>query len=164
VPADTAAPKLVEAERPGPRTKLNDVTFHAPNCPAKGAAKVRIKGRVVAVVGKDEKEMEKKDFTGTADLGFGTISEQQGGFGGNAATYSGDKPLRAVSFVDADGKTVNCSLSTPPFGTRPGKGPAYRYSIRPAGNAAIRGTLRVKYFDSTENVTVPVDLEVGPGF
>jgi hypothetical protein len=152
----------VEVERVAIRTRSNDLTFRAPNCPAVGATKVRIKGSVVVVVGKDEKEFEKKDFAGTADLGFGTIRELVGGFGNNAV-YDGDKPLKSVSFVDADGKTVNCALSTSPFGAPAAKQSAYRYSIRPAGNAAFRGTLRVKYFDSTENVTVPVDLEVGPG-
>jgi hypothetical protein len=164
VPAGSPAPTLLEVERASIRTRTNDVTFHAPNCPAKGAAKVRIKGSVVAVVGKDEKEIEKKEFAGSAEFEFGKMVEQKGGFGGNQLTYDGDKPLKSVSFVDADGKTVACTLSTSPFGAAAARKTAYRNTIRAAGNVAIRGTLRVKYFDSTENVTVPVDLEVGPGF
>ena len=164
VPPGSPAPKLVEVERVAIRTKTNDLTFHAPMCPAIGATKVRIKGSVVAVVGKDEKEVETKDFAGTADLGFGKIAEQKGGFGGNSAVYDGDKPLKSVSLVDADGKTVACTLSTTPFGAAAARKTAYRYSIRSAGNVALRGTIRVKYFDATEEVTIPVDLEVGPGF
>src|SRR5215208_127645 len=36
VPAGSPAPTLLEVERATIRTRTNDVTFHAPNCPAKG--------------------------------------------------------------------------------------------------------------------------------
>jgi hypothetical protein len=165
VPPGSPAPQLLEVERSGSRGRTNDLTFHAPDCPAKGATKVRVKGSLVAIVGKTEKEIEKKDFAGDADLGFGTMKEQKGGFGGNTLTYDGDKPLKSVSFTDADGKTVTCTInSTGGFGAAGAKKSAYRNTIRATGNVAIRGTLRVKYFDATEEITVPVDLEVGPGF
>jgi hypothetical protein len=32
------------------------------------------------------------------------------------------------------------------------------------GNKVDLCTVRVKYFDATEEVTIPVDIEVGPGF
>ena len=155
---------LVKIDRTGLQVaKPNDLTFHAPLCPTAGATKVRIKGSVVAIVGKTEKETEKKDFTGNADLGFGTIAELKGTFGGTfLGTYVGDKPLKSISATDADGKPVTCTITQAVvFGGA--KKPAYRYSIR-ADRGVPRNTLRVKYFEGTEEVTVPVDLEVGPGF
>jgi hypothetical protein len=164
-PAGGPPTKLLEVERGAIRTRPSELTFHAPACPAGGATKVRIKGSLIVVVGKDEKDVEKKDFAGDADLGFGTVTEQKGGFGGGTVAYEGDKPLKSVSVTDADGKTVACTLSAGnPFG-KAAKQSAYRYTIRPnERGTTLRGTLRVKYFDGTEEITIPVDLEVGPGF
>ena len=53
----------------------NVIHFNAPTCPAKGATKVRIKGSIAALVGKDEKDIEKKDvdLKKGVDLEFGTL-------------------------------------------------------------------------------------------
>ncbi len=148
----------------------NVIHFEAPNCPAKAATKVRIKGTVAVLVGKDEKEVEKKDLTAktSIDLEFGTIKMQQPakttGFGSRNTTisYQGDKPFKSVTLLDADGKEITCHVS---------------WSYRPGAVAATSScratfsvdkklescTIRLKYFDSVEEIKVPVDLEVGPG-
>ncbi|HVL13561.1 MAG TPA: hypothetical protein VM529_13420, partial [Gemmata sp.] len=164
-PAKGPGGKLLQAERGPTRLRPTELTFFAPAWPAAGATKVRIKGSLVAVVGKDEKDVEKKDFAGDADLGFGTMSEQKGGFGGGSITFEGNKPLKSVAVTDADGKTIPCTLSVGNPFAKGANNAAFRYTIRPGERGvALRGTLKVKYFDATEEVTIPVDLEVGPGF
>jgi hypothetical protein len=157
------APRHVEVERIGSRAKINTVFLQAPGCPTRGATKVHIKGKLVAIVGKDEKQVVKKRFTGTADLSFGTIAElKQVGFGGNSH-YTGDKPLKSITLVARDGKkfpvTIMSSLTV-----EVEKKTAYRTTLRIDGSAPAFCTLRVTYFDSVEEVNMPVDLEVGLGF
>jgi hypothetical protein len=148
----------------------NDITFHAPGCLAKGATKVRIKGTLSVLVGKDEKQAELKDVVlkAGAKLEFGTLKlwERTGAAVGPAkrdetfVEYEGKRPLTAVTLVDADGKEIPCRLS---LSYRPPADGAYRAMFILKGNKIDRCAVRVKYFDTVEEITIPVDLEVGPG-
>jgi hypothetical protein len=151
--------------------KPNDINFQAPGCPVKGATKVHIKGTIIALVGKDEKEVEKKDVAlkDGLELEMGGIKLQLAkatGFGKTAAdtrlTCTSERPVISVTILDGDGKELPCrsTLSFHPSAT--GKGTT-RGSITITGTKVERCTLRIKYFDSVEEVKVPVDLEVGPG-
>jgi hypothetical protein len=157
---------------PGP-LNANEITFFAPSCPTRGASRVRIKGSVVALIGKDEKEVEKKDFSlkEGGKLDFGSIKPQ------DLVTlkmklfqqviYDGTRPLNSVKVLDVNGNELPCQVSTTQgFAGLLGLGekPGYRAVITITGNEVDRCTLKIKYFDSVEELTVPFDLEVGPGF
>lgn len=150
------------------------ITFHVSGCPAKGATRVRIKGHVMVLVGRGEKEAEKKDADLKAgiDLGFGELKVQAfrtpgGGLQPRPSTsisFNGTKPLTAVTLLDADGKEIPCRFSPlyQPFAPADGK-IRHRAAVTVPDRKLERCTVRVKHFDTVEEVKVPFDLEVGPG-
>jgi hypothetical protein len=151
--------------------EANVITFHAPSCPIRGASRVRIKGSVVVLVGKDEKEVEKKDFSlkEGGNLDFGSIKPQDlvalkvKLF--QQVIYDGTRPIISVNLLDDNGNEIPGRVNTSQgFAGVFGAKPRYHSFITFTGNEVDRCTLRIKYFNSVEEVTVPVDLEVGPGF
>lgn len=150
----------------------NTVTFLAPGVPTRGATGVRIKGTLIAVVGKEEKEFKKKEVSlkDGIDLEFGTIKLLKSNFGGRdergtRATYEGSRPIISIALLDSDGKEI-ASRSVETLGPPPAAGlgrPRYRTTLMVTGEAVDNCEIRVKYYNSTEEVKVPVDLQVGPG-
>jgi hypothetical protein len=151
--------------------EANNFSFHTPGHPAKGAAKVRIKGSVALIVGRDEKDVEKKDAELRAkagvDLGFGTLKLKLDGFnpGGAPASYAyeGSRPLTSVSLLDGAGKEIRSRLVSSIYGTDKAGKPVHQATISVADRKVDRCTVRMKYLDTVEEVKVPFDLEVGPG-
>lgn len=161
LPNRLALPIAVHTD--GLDSKPGDVAFHGPVCPAKGATKVHLKGTVVVLLGKEEKEVEKKDVVlkDGAELGFGNLKAPTNSLGlSTTLTYVGEKPIKSVTLIDADGKEISCRTlrnSTNLLAKTP-----YRASILANGKVE-KCTVRIKYFDAVEELKVPVDLEVGPG-
>src|SRR5262249_43082082 len=140
-PAAGALPFGRAAQISGGRTGLfnskpNDITFHAPECPGKGATKVHVKGSVTVIVGKDEKEVEKKDDavkTGV-ELEFGSLKPPPGGFSSTRTTllaYEGTKPIASITVLDANGKELPSRFTS-----------TYR-PTSPADRASSRATISI---------------------
>jgi hypothetical protein len=151
----------------------NDITFHAPGCPSRGATKVRIKGTVTVIVGKDEKTIEKKDVVLKAgvDLDIGSLkpladrfANAPGALGRSTMlSYDGTKAISAITLLDADGKEIPCRFTMTYRPATANTKETCRASVLVTDRTVERCTVRIKYFDSVEEVKVPVDLEVGPG-
>ncbi|MFO0797569.1 MAG: hypothetical protein U0804_08820 [Gemmataceae bacterium] len=99
------------ATEPAANGKAIRVVFRGAGYPAAGATKLRVRGAVGVVVGKDEKTVERKDASlkKGIDLGFGTIkaADRDAGFGaGTSATYKGSRPLKQITFLDDGGDEI----------------------------------------------------------
>ncbi|MBA4065403.1 MAG: hypothetical protein C0501_17155 [Isosphaera sp.] len=149
----------------------NNFTFRTPGHPAKGATKVRIKGSLTLVVGTGEKELEKKDVElktkAGVDLGIGTIKMKLDGFNPAGAptfyVYDGNRPLTSVALIGGDGKEIRSRLVSSMYGNDKAGKPVHQATITVPDKKVERCTVRVKYYDTVEEVKVPFDLEVGPG-
>jgi hypothetical protein len=126
---------------------------------------------VTAVVGVDEKELDKKLVGGKDfDLEFGTFKlPKQGPAGkkgadpGARVVYQGSRPLASVTLADPNGKEIACRLVT---GYQPLAGARqtpYQALIFITTDKLDGCTIRVKYYSGVEEVKVLFDLEVGPG-
>jgi hypothetical protein len=146
--------------------KYARIIFRAPGCPAAGATKVRVKGSLTALVGKDEKKVEKKDVSlkDGVELEIGTLKLLTPATRTTAVSYTGTRALKSVVFLDADGAEIPVRQSVGILSQRAARG-QFASSFRPADrNTKLdRCTVRVTYFDRVDEVVVPVDLEVGPG-
>ncbi|HEX5269954.1 MAG TPA: hypothetical protein VFW33_05685 [Gemmataceae bacterium] len=138
--------------------------------PAKGAAKLHIKGTVVLTCGKDEKSADKKEIAIKKDskvtVGDFTIQVDDDGamFGGPRLSVTSEKQnLKGVEFFDAKGEAIK--LFFPPYRQsffQPGGKVRYGLSAT-LPKKADSVTVKVSYFDKTEAVSVPIDLEFGVG-
>lgn len=140
--------------------------------PAKGAAKVRVKATVVLTCGTDEKSTDKKEVKIKKDAkekvgDFSVEVTNEGGqFGGATLQIVSEKQnLKTAEFFDAKGEAVKLFL--PPYHqtlyptTPNGKN---RYALMtnlPMKADAV--TVKVTYFEKTQAVEAPVDLEFGVG-
>lgn len=140
------------------------LSLRALNCPVLGSTKVRIKGRVVVWTGKDSKEIEKKDvpIRSGIELAFGTIKYSNSLSGDDSLSYRGEKPITSMTLLDADGKDISLRFRRD---VQPG---AAKGAFTASGSAKLKNvksaTVKVAYYDTIEETTVPIDLEVGPGF
>jgi len=141
------------------------VSVNAPNAPTKGATKIHVKGKVVALCGSDEKTTDEKEvaFKAKTEEKVGDFTfkvNQEKGFGGQGATFTitGPRPvIKTVTVKDADGKTAELSL-TGSYGF--GKNWTSTYVLK---KVTEKGKLSVTYFAKEEKVTVPVDFAAGVG-
>src|SRR5262249_39079896 len=133
--------------------------------PAKGAAKLILKGDLVVVCGLEEKTTAEKEVAmkekTEAKLGDFTLKvNQEKGFGGAGAnfTLTAARPIiKSVTVKDADGKTVETSN----FGNYGfGKTWTYNYSLR---KVVEKPKITITYFSKEEKVTVPINLSLGVG-
>lgn len=161
----------VTATAPPAHGKAIRVTFRAPGHPAAGATKLRVKGEVGVVVGKDEKTVERKDVSVRkgVDLGAGTLKALDSGLARDVAPtgvkYTGTRPLKRLALVDRAGEEVEAVRN--PFTEARTAGAAAKgeFSMLYSWPRAAPDpcTVRATYFDRVELVVVPVDLEAGLG-
>jgi hypothetical protein len=142
--------------------KYAAVVFHAPYWPGQGATRIRIKGTIVALVGKDEAAIELKrvSLKNGVDSEFGKFTLDSFRWPGTTTVhYSGSRPIKKVLFLDGASKEIPCqqrNSSMAPFGT-------FRGSCFLKQDNVDRCTMRLTYFQNVERVVVPVNLEVGLG-
>lgn len=169
------------------------VTVHAGIPPAAGATRLRIKGTVTVMVGKNEKDIEKKDVSlqKGVELEFGTLKSKAPfggvlgdnpigeGFGKKGGAgfrlpdnveYKGNRPLKRVTATDGDGKEIIFRQQTlHRSGRKTGEDVYTIFLTRPftgfPKNAPPldRCTLRITYYDTVEEITVPMKVEAGLG-
>lgn len=141
--------------------------FHAPGHPAKSAAKVRIKGAVSVLIGKDEKQIEKKgtSLQEPLDLGFGVLKTSRAGSG--VLTFEGSRPVKRFVVVTADGTEFEYRTTLSASRTPREAGEPFRMTLHPKSGKRVSlpdARFRVTYFDTVERFTAPIDLETGLGF
>lgn len=136
--------------------------------PAKGAAKLVVKGSIVLKIGTDEKTAEEKNVVLKADKGVkvgpATVKIGMGEVNGEKTvmvSYS-ERVLKAVVFLDKAGKVLE-SQSYGGGSSSDGTTTVYDtdYHVKGLANLA---TVRITYFSKTESLTVPLDLEINLGF
>jgi hypothetical protein len=150
--------------------------FRAAKLPEKEAKKIRIKGKVVISVGKNEKSIERKgvSLAKPIDLEFGTMRP-----GGNVErslirllVFQGTHPLKNFVLLNAEDKEVAVRHTSRFLADRKdqksGESRPFFTSIHPVAtlnfNAKVdRWTVRMTYFESVERIEIPIDLEVGLG-
>jgi hypothetical protein len=158
---------LISAEGDVCTVHVNGLT-----APAKGAAKLRLKATVVLTCGADEKATDKKEIAIKKDqketVGAFTFQVVNDGamFGGPQIAVLSDKQnIKSVEFFDAKGEAIKLFF------------PPYRQNFYPtmAGGKMQYGlvgtlpkkmdsvTVKAAYFDKTEAVNAPIDLDVGVG-
>jgi hypothetical protein len=153
-----------------PEGEVCTVHFNGQVAPAKGATKLRIKATVVLSCGTDEKATDKKEIAIKKEqketLGAFTIHVVSDGamFGGPQIVVASDKQnLKGVEFFDAKGEAIK--LFFPPnrqnYYPTPMKMQYGMYATLPKKIDAV--TVKVTYFDKTEALSVPIDLNVGVG-
>jgi hypothetical protein len=140
--------------------------------PAKGATKLRLKATVVLSCGADEKATDKKEIAIKKDqketVGAFTYQVVNDGamFGGPQVAVLSDKQnLKGIEFSDAKGEAIK--LVFPPYrqnfypNTPGGKMQYGLVGTLPKKMDAV--TVKATYFEKTEAVSVPIDLDVGVG-
>jgi hypothetical protein len=137
--------------------------------PAKGATKLRLKATVVLTCGAGEKATDKKEIAikkGTKEtVGDFTIEVTNDGemFGGPQVMVASDKQnLKTIEFFDAKGDPIK--LFFPPFRQTLNPGGKKQYgmlSTLPKKMDSVK--VKATYFEKTEEVSAPIDLNVGVG-
>jgi hypothetical protein len=146
------------------------VRMSFPNVPTAGAAKINVKANLAVVCGTEEKTAEVKDVElgsdKTTKVGALILSYDKNGSFGDTMRISftcEDAPrVKSVTFLDKDGQAL---MSTAQgigrnFGGGRNDWVCY-YSLQ---GKIDKATVRVIYYEKTEVVNVPLDLEVGVGF
>jgi len=153
-----------------PEGDVCTVHFNGQVAPAKGATKLKLKATVVLTCGPDEKATDKKEIAIKKDqketVGAYTIQVLNDGamFGGPQIAVVSDKQnLKGLEFFDAKGEAIKLFF------------PPYRQNFFPTPMKKQYGlvgtlpkkmdtvTVKVLYFDKTEALSVPIDLNVGVG-
>lgn len=160
------------------------MTFRAARLPMKGAAKIRIKGNVAVMVGKDEKTIERKGvfLAQPVDLEIGTLRSAKSRPTKGVTpkdnfaflVYNGTRPLKKLVVFNADDKEITyrhrSQYEPLPVAVKDivrADWKDYRTYLHAASSLKVgvdRWTLRVTYFNTVEQIMVPIDLEVGLGF
>lgn len=145
------------------------IPFGASTVPAAGTTKLHVRGTVVLVAAKDptteENSFDVKKGTqlklGNVPVKLSEIQEDQNGETGMTLTFETDKSLDTIQdvvFLDEGGKTIESSSGG---GGSFGFGDKMTYSSSFNLKAKVKKiTVRVKYFKSTEEAKVVVDLPV----
>ena len=140
-----------------------------PGVPAAGASKIQLKGNLAVVCGSEEKTAEVKDVELCSEkatkIGSLLLSYDKNSFGNEtrmAFTCEDAPRIKSVTFLDKDGQ----ALSSMPTGIQRNFGVGRNdwvcyYSLQGKFDKA---TVRVIYFEKTEVVNVPLELDIGVGF
>lgn len=141
--------------------------------PAKGATSVRVKAIVVLKYGEGEKTAVQKDLklkkgskltVGPVPWTIEKVGEPDYGNAALGITVTGSvshATIKKLVFLDADGKEVEHSI-----GARFSSGARNHMTYNVTYNFKKKVdvvTVKVIYFEKTEIVTIPIDLEVGVG-
>lgn len=140
--------------------------------PAKGSAKLTIKGEVALRCGYDVKTTDSEEvelkLTKPTDTpvkidGFALrVTQEKAFFGTDGATISltTTRPgIKSLTIKDEDGKAVDYSYSYSFSGSMPNQTVFY-YNLR---RQVKKVTMSVTYFNKVELVTVPINASVGLG-
>lgn len=148
------------------------VVFSARGFPARAAAKVRLKGKIAVMVGKEEKTIRKAEISlmKGVELGIGTLSisnlkvNGKNVFPGTSVVYKGNRPLKKVVFLDPDANDaeIRQSPSDLSFLSRSGV-EDFSTSFYFHKPVIDRLTIEATYFQTVEKIMVPIDIEVGLG-
>jgi hypothetical protein len=155
-----------------PEGDVCTVHLNGQTAPAKGATKLKVKATVVLTCGSGEKATDKKEIKIKKDaketVGDFTVQVIDDGamFGAPQIQVSSDKQnLKSLSFFDDKGQEIK--LFFPPFRQTiyPMKaGDKMRYGLLanlPKKMDAV--TVKATYFEKTEAVSAPIDLDIGVG-
>lgn len=148
------------------------VPVHATGMPPKDAGKIQVKGTIVLVVAKDEKTddvaIELKEGAklklGNVDVKITEIEEDPYGDEGWSFGFESSKSMDAIaeiSFVDASGKKMESSSNGSSESGFSGEMTYTRYYSITGKTDKL--SARVRYFQTTEEVEVLVDLPVTLG-
>lgn len=143
--------------------------FRGGGRPAAGASKVVVKATVVLKCATGEKVFEAADFAPTAGAkttaGPAAIAARTSG-GAVQLDVESEAGVKKVEFLDADGKPVAAASFGSFTAVGAGGKPVTRQSFAaPAGKSfPAKITVKVTAYDKTEDVTVPIDVEVGLGW
>lgn len=139
-------------------------SIESPQVPSKGAREITVKGKIIAVVGKDEKKASHKDVAikkGSkveagpfkADMGVQMVNDNTQ-VHLRAATFEG---IKKVAFFDASGKEI----------------PSKKTGWNKFGNLMThvfdltgkfdKATIEVTYFAGREKITIPFDNKASVG-
>jgi hypothetical protein len=138
------------------------------NAPAAGATKILVKASVAVLCGSDEKKAEKKDVAvkdGTKEKVGPAELEVKSPFPGAknlSLIFLTDKPvIKTVEFFDADGKAVKAN---PGFAFTPPGSKKHQTAYNLLDPKVTKVTVKLTYFEKTEEVKVPLNLNFGLGF
>jgi hypothetical protein len=135
--------------------------------PAAGATRLLLKGKLVLMIGTQEKTVEVKKVAleggGSVKVGPCEVRQDKRPFGeGSLVRVQHSEPnLKGIVFLDKDGKVLPSESVGSSF-TRNGQTIyTVEYSVK---GKLENGIVRVTYFSKIERVTVPLDLDIGVGF
>jgi len=149
------------------------VDVQGPTPPAKGAKTIRLKATLVMKCAEGEKTAVQKDLklkkgskltAGPVPWVITKVGKPDWGDAKLAVSVSGSvshDAIKQLVFLDAAGKEIEHSVgmrSSSGWGNRMTYG--VTYNLKKKVDAV---TVKVIYFEKTETITIPVDLEVGVG-
>jgi hypothetical protein len=135
--------------------------------PAAGATRLLLKGKLVLLIGTQEKtaEVKKVALEGGGSVKVGPCEvrkdKTRSGEGSLVEVKHSEPNLKSITFLDKDGKVLPSEWAAGSF-VRNGQ-TTYTVEYRVKGKIE-NGTVRVTYFSKVERVTVPLDLDIGVGF
>ncbi|MCD4823123.1 MAG: hypothetical protein K8S55_00820 [Phycisphaerae bacterium] len=159
----------------GSSSKISDdkhslsFAIKGPSRPAKGATKILVKAKMVAIVGSDVKTGEQKDVPvkigSKITAGPHPLEISKLGKGWNkklpfTITIHGTKSfdaIKSVTFLDAAGKEIESKKSG---SSRTHKSYGITYAL---GKKVDTVTVKIAYFAKVTPVEIPVDVKVGLG-
>ena len=160
--------------------------INAASVPKTGAREIRLKANIVLICGSEEKTQEQQNFSlkpgstltiGPVPMKIEKPGEHDMPFGSGASFGMGQQKVKTkfkltsevnpekikrLAFLAPDGREIPYSTLASGSG---GFGPKPTYwKIFGLHEKADRVTVRVTYYDATERITVPIDMNIGVGF
>jgi hypothetical protein len=151
--------------RAGPGGAYYLATLMLPNWPAAGATKLRFKGSARVLCGTKEKTVEvkavsikagTKSMVGPAAIKLDDFQLPQE----TSVDVRSPLPTKKIEFLDASGKTLTYFGNISPVTVAKGLEYIGVYHIRAMVDSV---TVRLTYFEEQEQLTIPLDVEVGLG-
>jgi len=132
--------------------------------PGQGSSKIHLKGSLVLVCGKDAKSTKEEEVEvklneekkiGDYTIKFTYVPQA---FGASFSVTMAKNNLKDITVTDGDGKEITTTTYGVPYYNFTSKNWTTTYNL---GKKADKVKIKVNYFDSTESVTVPVDVSGG---